>query len=413
MTMRVAHCWAFFGALSERFIAEEILALQRAGVEIDIVSLRPAAVTRPSTKDDDLRPRVRCLDVSASAVLSALAAFPWALARPWSLAPGHAAFPRKGTARLSGWLANAGRRARLAEVLASLRPDVLHAQHGHLGWMALPVAARRRLSLMVSLRGEDVALLQRLARGRWDRFAATPCRFLARCRSMAEHAKELGLPPGRILVHPSGIAVGEIPFRERRPPPSGEHVVLLSVGRLVAKKGMADALSALAASRWASHRAVLRIIGEGPEDVSLRRLARQRGVEGRVSFLGPLPHTEVLAEMQRAHVFVLASRGTPEGDMEGIPNVLKEAAAAGLPVVSTRHAGIPEFVEHDVSGLLASEGDVDSLAACLDDIVRRGADWPSMGRRGRQIVERDYDIARLTPRLIQHYRDLVAEARGA
>ena len=413
MSLRVAHLWAYFGRLSERFLTEEILALQRHGAEVDIISFRPDPSASGSPKDEQLRPRVRYLEPGTGPLRSAAGSAKSVVARPWLWARGHGAFPKEGWKRAAEWLRSASLRSRLVDALSAVTPDVVHAQHGHIGWMALPVIRRMKLPMVVSLRGQDVGLLTKLAGDRLEEMFRARSRFLARCEDMAVRLRETGFPDERVFVHPSGVAVKEIGFRERSAPKPGEPIVVLSVGRLVEKKGMADAVSALASCRTTPFRTVLRIVGEGPKEAELRELVQQRGVDVRVSFLGALSHEQVLQEMSNAHLFMLASHATADGDREGIPNAIKEAAASGLPVISTRHGGIPEVVEHGVSGLLAEEGDVEGLSACLAEMVRRPADWPAMGRRGRAIVERDHDVDRLAPTLIDHYRAVLSEAQNA
>ena len=413
MPLRVAHLWAYFGRLSERYVGEEILGLLRSDVETDILSFRPAVRSIQAPRYEPLRSRVRHLEATSRPWLDVVLSVPAVLLRPWVLATGHEAFPQMGWRKVAEWSRDVARKVRLAKILASTGADVLHAQHGHLAWMALPVVRRAGLPLVVSLRGQDVELLHRLSGDRINELCEVPSRFLARCEEMARRLRDLGLPENRVVVHPTGAVVGEIAWHERAEPEPDEPVIMLSVGRLVEKKGMADAISALAASRVASRRAVLRIVGDGPEGPALRTLARQRGIESHVEFTGALPHPQVLKEMARAHVFVLASHATADGDREGVPNVIKEAAASGLPVVSTTHSGIPEVVTHGVSGLLAEEGNVQSLSACLDEILKLSPRWGEMGRSGRKIVEDVYDIERLTPRLIDIYRAVVSEASGA
>lgn len=98
-------------------------------------------------------------------------------------------------------------------------------------------------------------------------------------------------------------------------------------------------------------------------------------------------------------MLVAASVTAADGDEEGIPNVLKEAMAMGLPVVATRHAGIPELVEDGVSGWLVPERDEAALADALARLAAEPERWPAMGRAGRDKVEREYDIHRLNHRL--------------
>ena len=322
-------------------------------------------------------------------------------------------FPEAGWRRMAEWLRSACRRGALAKTLEAARPDVLHVQHGHVAWLALPVIRRLGLPVVVSLRGRDVSLLSQVAGPRLPELWEVPSRFLTRCHSMARELRDMGFPERRVFVQPTGVVLSQIRFHERSTPGRRARIVLLSVGRLVARKGMADTISAFAATKVARRKACLRIVGEGPMEHVLKRLAQKLGVQSRVHFTGRKTYEEVLDEMAAADVFVLASHTTSDGDREGIPNVIKEAAASGLPVVSTRHGGIPEAVIHDASGLLAQEGDVGRLSAYLDEIVQHPDRWPEMGRRGHRIIEQHHDIEKLTVRLVEHYQAAIAEGGSA
>lgn len=154
-------------------------------------------------------------------------------------------------------------------------------------------------------------------------------------------------------------------------------IVILVVARLVEKKGHRTLLRAFARlppdyELW--------IVGTGPLDV--RRLASEEGVDGRVKFLGRLDNESLETAYRNATLFCLPSETSPEGDREGIPVALMEAMAHGLPVVATRHAGIPELVE----SILVDEGDVNGIATALlmlgrDPVVRK-----EMGERNRDII---------------------------
>jgi colanic acid/amylovoran biosynthesis glycosyltransferase len=177
---------------------------------------------------------------------------------------------------------------------------------------------------------------------------------------------------------------------ERAP---GEPLRVLSVGRLIAKKGH-DLL--LQAGRLAAGRdrpLELRIAGEGPDGPRLRELAGEAPGSGcTVSFLGPLDGEEVLGELARADVFALACRRSPEGDMDGIPVSLMEAMAMELPVVTSRLSGIPELVEDGVHGRLVEAEDVVGLAKALAELAEMPAgERRAMGRAGRGKVQAGFD----------------------
>jgi colanic acid/amylovoran biosynthesis glycosyltransferase len=142
-----------------------------------------------------------------------------------------------------------------------------------------------------------------------------------------------------------------------------------------------------------------RILGDGPRRARLAALAAELGVKDRVTLHGRHGQETVRAGLERSDVLVAGSVTAADGDEEGIPNVLKEAMALGLPVVGTRHAGIPELIEDGVSGVLVPERDEAALADALQRLAREPGRWTAMGRAGRAKIEMEYDIDRLNDRL--------------
>jgi colanic acid/amylovoran biosynthesis glycosyltransferase len=121
---------------------------------------------------------------------------------------------------------------------------------------------------------------------------------------------------------------------------------------------------------------------------------------------GAQSHDKIIAILRGMHILLTPSVTAPNGDQEGIPNVLKEAMAMGMPVVSTRHSGIPELVEDGVSGYLAAEGDAEALAQELARMIAHPERWGAMGKAGRQRVESEFNSQRLNDRLVTLYQNL-------
>jgi colanic acid/amylovoran biosynthesis glycosyltransferase len=144
------------------------------------------------------------------------------------------------------------------------------------------------------------------------------------------------------------------------------------------------------------------IAGDGPLRKDLAQRVAELGVGSAVTFHGACEGTGVQRLMAESHLFVLASVSV-EGDQEGQGLVLQEAQAAGLPVVATRHGGLPEGLVPGESGFLVPERDVDVLAERLDYLTKHPERWPAMGRVGRKLVETHYDIRGLNSRLVQLY----------
>ena len=213
---------------------------------------------------------------------------------------------------------------------------------------------------------------------------------------------ELGCPPDKIAVHHMGIALSKFPVPRRHVARGGDTVRLLTVARLVEKKGVEYAIRAVAALRGDIDRRIeYQILGDGPLRAELEQLVRELGVSDSVKLVGESDQAGVGAEMGRADIFVAPSVVAEDGDMEGVPVSIMEAMARGLPVVSTLHSGIPELVRDKVSGYLVPERDTPSLAHALARLVEDPRLRHRMGMAGRGIVERGYDLDALNDRLVE------------
>ena len=394
MNLSVAHLVGVFPLLYERAILEEIAATRGLGLRHSIIASSPSgelaapefqAFARDAEYLDIARSQGRWVSTFLNLVAGLISGL------------------RARDLACTMKAGDVGRRARLRYILGIDRPDILHAQFGHLGLLAMPVAESMDLPLVVSCRGQDVTLLQRCAPRSRARLFAQAAVLLARSDFMRDELIRMGCPVGKVRVLRSGVNLTTLPFAPRVHPGRSERVTILAVGRLTPKKGLDDAIRALAQLPPGP---VLRIVGDGPERVRLRALAAGLGVAANVSFTGALPRAAVVLEMLNAHLFLLPSKTAPDGDHEGIPNTLKEAQATGMPVIATRHAGIPECVEDGVSGLLAPEGDTAGIAAHMATLLADPARWEPMGRRGREIVEQRYDARLLATELVEQYHQL-------
>jgi glycosyltransferase involved in cell wall biosynthesis len=200
------------------------------------------------------------------------------------------------------------------------------------------------------------------------------CRWLVTCtRSNAEHLSRLAPDAGRVHLVYHGLDLARFPpppqrLRHRNGSSADDPVVLLSVGRLVEKKGypvLLDALALLPADLcWRFVH-----IGGGPLLPSLQRQAEAHGLERKIRWLGAQPQDRVLSELRAADLFVLAARIANDGDRDGLPNVLMEAQSQGLACVSSRIAAIPELIIDGETGLLVAPDDPAALAGALARLI--------------------------------------------
>jgi colanic acid/amylovoran biosynthesis glycosyltransferase len=220
---------------------------------------------------------------------------------------------------------------------------------------------------------------------------------------------ELGCPASKIRVHRMGVDQTTIALRERTLAP-GETPRILSVARLTEKKGIEYALRALGALRVRGIESEYHVVGDGPLRAELERLARDLHLEASVVFHGAQPHERVMELQGEAHVFLAPSVTARDGDQEGIPVAIMEAMAGGMPVISTRHSGIPELVIDGETGYLTAERDVDGLAHALARVLAERDQWARMGRSAHRVIAERHDRRKLDAEL-SAMLDQVAQSR--
>jgi colanic acid/amylovoran biosynthesis glycosyltransferase len=184
-------------------------------------------------------------------------------------------------------------------------------------------------------------------------------------------------------------------------------VRVLTVARFTEKKGVEYGIRAVAKLLHKYQRLEYKIAGDGPLRDGLQSLIAELKVGDRIRLLGWKSLDEIAELLQRSDILLAPSVTAEKGDQEGIPGVIMEAFAQGLPVVSTRHAGIPEVVHDGESGFLVPERDVDALAKRIEDLIERPELRFSLGRNGRNFVEEHYDIEKLNDRLVEIYQDIL------
>ena len=189
------------------------------------------------------------------------------------------------------------------------------------------------------------------------------------------HLLTANTPLRDVVVHHLGVDLARIP--RRHDAARAGRFSILFVGRMVEKKGLSILLAAVAGLKGRGRDLELHAIGEGPDETALRAMATAAGLDGNVTFHGSQPHDVVLRRMGDCDCLALPSVTAANGDQEGIPVTLMEAMAAGLPVVSTFHSGIPELVTDNETGLLVPERDAPALATALDRLMQE----PGLGQR--------------------------------
>jgi glycosyltransferase involved in cell wall biosynthesis len=391
--LRVAFVLKGYPRLSEAFIAQEIAALERGGLEILIVSLRKPTETRRHPIHAEIRAALHYLP-------EYLLREPLRVLRAWFSLRKRKSY---GEAK-SVWLRdlrrdptpNRIRRFGQALVLAAELPGDVTRLHAH--FLHTPASVTRYAAILRGLPWSGSAHAKDIwTTPQWEkREKLADCEWLVTCtRVNRDHLSALA-PAGRVELVYHGVDLGRFPAagvtRLGGDGSDARHpATILSVARLVEKKGTDVLLDALARLPAELHWRFVHV-GGGPLKPKLQRRAQQLGIEGRITWRGALAHDEVLAEYRKADLFALACRVADDGDRDGLPNVLGEAQSQGLACVATRVSAIPELIDDGASGVLVQENDAVALAGALEALIRNPARRRALGEAGRARVRAQFTL---------------------
>jgi colanic acid/amylovoran biosynthesis glycosyltransferase len=275
--------------------------------------------------------------------------------------------------------------------------DAVLAEFGPVGAQAMHACKILNLPLTVYFHGYDASARPTLERfgARYREMFDQVAAMVAVSTPVREALISLGAPPEKIHYIPNGVDIER--FGQGRPeeaPP-----VFLAVGRFVEKKGPQLTIEAFGRVRERFPEARLRMIGDGELRATCVELVQRLGLGDAVSLLGEQPHEVVAGEMRGARAFVQHSMVAADGDSEGLPIAILEASATGIPVVSTRHSGIPDVVVEGQTGYLVDERDVAGMAAHMKSLIADPSLAGELGRAGRERIAQhftiDAEIARL------------------
>ena len=291
-----------------------------------------------------------------------------------------------------------GHTPRLAD-LRQLALKSVHAHFGRGGALVLPVARALGVPLYVTFHGGDATkethrrrrLIPTIYQRRLSQLQAYASGFLCVSQFVADRLAAQGFPKSKLITHYIGIDLSQMM------PPNQRNGRLLFIGRLIDKKGVDVLLAAMRRLQNAQNSKVpdgkvlgLDIAGAGPLEGKLRAQAADLP---SVRFLGWQTPQQLASIMRRAQAVVVPSRIAADGDCEGLPTVVLESIRAGLPVVATNHAGIPEIIRDHETGFLVPENDPDLLAAALLAIVQPGDQIQQMVVNAQARLQQDFNAA--------------------
>ena len=305
-------------------------------------------------------------------------------------------FLARGREKSTGqpWQISSGEVSQILRLVEGEQCSILHIFFGNVAVHLLPLLRKCPVPVVVSFHGSDVAGSMASAEYRpaleelFQRTTLVPCRS----EQMVGQVAQLGCPREKLRL--MRTILPEISFvKRKRTSPADGAWRIVQAARLVPKKGLATALRAFAVFAGKYPFSTFTIAGEGPMEEELRKLVRELRLDSRVEFSGFLPQESLQGLFATSHIFLHPSE-TAGGDVEGVPNAMLEAMASGLPVVATRHGGIPEVIQDGKNGLLSPEKDVEDIAASMKRLASDPALYAALGEAASTSVREQFSAER-------------------
>ena len=298
--------------------------------------------------------------------------------------------------------------SRILGELHKMDAKLLHIYFGHMGIYLLPLLRKRQIPALVSFHGADatVGASNKIMRTRYAEVFETANLIVARSESLLGALEKLGCPSEKLRLHRTGVSLTMGTPMVRTTPVDGDFR-FVQASRLIEKKGIDVAIKAFAIFAREFPMAEFIIAGEGPLKKRLENLANEQGVKDQVHFSGFLPQKTLFELYERSHVFVHPSQVGTNGDEEGIPNAMLEAMVTGMPVIATRHGGIPEAVEHGRSGMLVEEKNVTELSEAFLAVGRDGTLLQNLSIAAAERVRTHFDRQKQARLLEDYYEETI------
>jgi colanic acid/amylovoran biosynthesis glycosyltransferase len=300
----------------------------------------------------------------------------------------------------------------IRRILIRRDPELIHVYFGNTGVHLLPLLARWDRPWVVSFHGMDVQSRPK-ERGydqKLRQLLQIAPLVLVRSQSLAVRLQDLGCAADKIRLNRTGIPLQNFPWVERPSPKDGQWQ-LVQACRLVEKKGLLSALNAF--RRFVSDypKSRLVIAGEGPLRDGLMQKINELSLGNQVTLTGFLSQDDLRKIYNQSHIFIHPSELAPDSNQEGVPNSMLEAMASGLPVVATRHGGIPEAVREGVDGILVPERDETALYEALLQLARQPDLWRQLGKQASQSVAQNFEQRQQIKNLEAVYAEAIESGR--
>lgn len=302
-------------------------------------------------------------------------------------------------------------RRELRAIVKKLKPEIIHAQFGNNGVLIAPIAKEFNIPLVVTFHGYDVSILTKKPFWiqNYKKLFQTGQLFIGVSNHICNKIKNLGCNENKIIRFAAGIKIENFKFRETVIDVDQE-IKLIHIGRLIEKKSPLLLIKAfkLVSDYYENKlKLSLTIIGDGPLQDDTMKLIKQLNLNEKVKMLGAVKHDEIMNLLYESHIYTQHCVTAQNGDQEGLGISFLEASATGLPIVTTNHNGIPDAVINYKTGFLVPEGDYQTMAKKIIELIENPDLAKKFGIQGRKHVENNFDINKQILIALNYYKNLV------
>jgi len=399
---KIAYVVKRYPRFSETFIVNEILAHEAAGHSVEIISLYPPNDTHFQDAISRVRAPVTYLNaegLKATELWNALERAAETCPEVWS----------QLSAARGAEVREVYQAIRLARIIQERGISLLHAHFASTATEVARLAARfTGIPFTFTAHAKDIFHESADATDLRRKLSEASTVITVSEFNVAHLRREFSVVAGNVRRLYNGLHLDRFTFTspEQRAPK------IISVGRLIEKKGFEVLINACALVAKRGVDFTCDIVGTGEREAALRGQINTLGLTDRVQLVGPRPQTEVIEQVRSAAVFAAPCVVGADGNADGLPTVLLEAMALGTPCVSTDVTGIPEVIRHEDTGLQVAQHDATGLAAALERLLSDKALRVRLATRARLLIEREFNATRNTAQQWEWFEQAIAATRS-
>lgn len=294
----------------------------------------------------------------------------------------------------------------LYNVVDEEKPALIHGHFGLDSYRLIGLKNAYDLPLIVNFYGYDVLRLPKEFgwKRRYRKLAREGDLFFVGSKDMKENVNDLGFPKDKIRILKLGIDLSKIRFQKRKAA-AGRN--LMMVGRMVEKKGFKYAIQAIKILKDQGETFFLDLYGDGKLRNDLENIVKELNLEDQIAFHGQVKNEVVFEELYSHDLLLVPSVQAKDGDREGIPQTTVEGMATGIPVIASDHAGLPELVIHNKTGLQVPERDPKALSEAIERYLSNDGLIPTISKNGRKRVEQEHSISAQVKKAEDWYQTII------